>query len=38
MHVNVAKEVVTLRAMSAGELRGRYAEVFGEPARTGHKV
>jgi len=38
MHVNVAKEVVTLRAMSVGELRVRYAEVFGEPARTGHKV
>ena len=38
MHVNVAKEVATLRAMSVGELRVRYAEVFGEPARTGHKV
>jgi hypothetical protein len=38
MHVNVAKEVATLRAMNVGELRVRYAEVFGEPARTGHKV
>ena len=38
MHVNVAKEVATLKAMSVGELRVRYAEVFGEPARTGHKV
>jgi Protein of unknown function (DUF2924) len=38
MHVNVAKEVAVLRAMSVGELRVRYAEVFGEPARTGHKV
>jgi hypothetical protein len=38
MHVNVAKEVAALRGMSVGELRGRYAEVFGEPARTGHKV
>jgi hypothetical protein len=38
MHVNVAKEVAALRAMSVGELRVRYAEVFGEPARTGHKV
>jgi hypothetical protein len=38
MHVNVAKEVAALGAMSVGELRVRYAEVFGEPARTGHKV
>jgi hypothetical protein len=38
MRVNVAKEVVALRAMSVGELRVRYTEVFGEPARTGHKV
>jgi Protein of unknown function (DUF2924) len=38
MHVNVAKEVSALRAMSVGELRVRYAEVFGESARTGHKV
>jgi len=38
MHVNVAKEVATLKAMSVGELRVRYAEVFGESARTGHKV
>jgi hypothetical protein len=38
MHVNVAKELAALGAMSVGELRVRYAEVFGEPARTGHKV
>ena len=38
MRVNVAKEVAALKAMSVGELRVRYAEVFGEPARTGHKV
>src|SRR6266568_8614582 len=38
MHVNVAKEVAALRTMSVGELRVRYSEVFGEPARTGHKV
>jgi len=38
MHVNVTKEVATLKAMSVGELRVRYAEVFGESARTGHKV
>jgi len=38
MQVNVAKEVSTLKAMSVGELRVRYAEVFGEPTRTGHKV
>jgi hypothetical protein len=38
MHVNVAKEVTMLGAMSVAELRRRYAEVFGEPARTGHKV
>ena len=29
MHVNVAKEVATLKAMSVSELRVRYTEVFG---------
>jgi hypothetical protein len=38
MHVNVAKEVAALGAMSVSELRVRYSEVFGEPARTGHKI
>jgi hypothetical protein len=37
MHVNVAKEVATLRAMSGGELRAKYAQVFGEE-RAGNKT
>jgi hypothetical protein len=35
MHLNVAKEVAALKAMSVGELRVRYAEVFGEPVNSG---
>jgi len=38
MHVNVAKEVVVLEAMNVAELRAKYAEVFGEETRVGHKT
>ena len=37
MHVNVAKEVATQKAMSVGELRAKYAQVFGEETRAGNK-
>jgi hypothetical protein len=38
MHVNVAKEVAALEAMSVGELRAKYAHVFGEETRAGNKT
>jgi Protein of unknown function (DUF2924) len=38
MHVNVAKEVAALEAMSMADLRGRYAQVFGEQTRVGNKT
>jgi hypothetical protein len=38
MHLNVAKEVAALEAMNVAELRARYAQVFGEEARVGHKT
>ena len=38
MTQNIEQEIVSLKAMTATELRVRYAEVFGEPARIGHKV
>ena len=37
MQVNVAKEVAVLEAMSVGELRAKYAQVFGEETRAGNK-
>jgi hypothetical protein len=37
MHVNVAKEVAALEAMSVSELRAKYAQVFGEQTRMGNK-
>ncbi|HOQ48136.1 MAG TPA: DUF2924 domain-containing protein, partial [Bryobacteraceae bacterium] len=37
MHLNVEKELAALRRMSVGELRLRYAEVFGEPTGSRHK-
>lgn len=37
MNLNVEKELAALRRMSVGELRLRYAEVFGEPTRSRHK-
>jgi hypothetical protein len=38
MHVNVAKEVAALEGMTVGELRARYAQVFGEETRVGNKA
>jgi Protein of unknown function (DUF2924) len=38
MHVNVAKEVAALEAMTVAELRVRYAQVFGEKTRVSHKT
>jgi hypothetical protein len=38
MHVNVAKEMAVLKAMTVGELRAKYAQVFGEETRAGHKT
>ena len=38
MRIDVEKEVAALRAMTAGQLCERYAELFGEKSRTRHKV
>jgi len=38
MHVNVAKEVAVLAAMTANDLRAKYAQVFGEETRVGNKA
>lgn len=38
MVLNVGKEVAALRRMTVRELRIRYAEVFGEPTKTGNKA
>jgi hypothetical protein len=37
MTLNIEKELAALRRMSVGQLRDRYAEVFGEPTRSFHK-
>lgn len=37
MSLNVEKELAALRRMTVGELRARYAEVFGEPTNGRHK-
>jgi hypothetical protein len=37
MHVNVAKELAALEAMSVSELRAKYSQVFGEETRAGNK-
>lgn len=37
MKLNIAKEVATLNKMATGELKARYAEVFGEATRTGNR-
>ena len=38
MHVNVAKEVAALEAMTVYELRAKYTQVFGEETRVGNKA
>jgi hypothetical protein len=37
MNPNVEKEVARLRQMTVAELQTRYADLFGEPTRTGNK-
>jgi hypothetical protein len=37
MEINVGKEVAALDRMTVGELRTRYAEVFGEATNAHHK-
>lgn len=34
---NVKKQIAALERMSVGQLQKRYAEVFGEPARSGNR-
>jgi Protein of unknown function (DUF2924) len=38
MPLNVDKEVARLGQMTVAELQSRYAELFGEPTRTGHRA
>jgi len=38
MKLNIAKEVATLNKMATGELKARYAEVFGEATHSGNRV
>jgi len=35
--MNVGKEIAVLKHMTVTELRAKYAEVFGEETRSGHK-
>lgn len=37
MELNVAKELAALKRMTPAQLRAKYAEVFGEQSRSGHK-
>jgi hypothetical protein len=37
MEINVGKELAALERLTVGELRGRYAEVFGEATNARHK-
>jgi hypothetical protein len=37
MRINVGKEVALLSRMGTADLRVRYAEVFGEPTRSGNR-
>jgi hypothetical protein len=38
MALNIEKELAALRRMTPRELRARYAEVWGEPSRSGNKA
>ena len=38
MPSNIAKEIAALQKLPTGDLRGRYAEVFGEATRVGNKT
>lgn len=35
--MNIQKELAALRRMTVGQLRDRYAEVYGEPTRSYHR-
>jgi Protein of unknown function (DUF2924) len=37
MRLNVVKELAALQKMGTNDLRARYAEVFGEPTRSGNR-
>jgi len=37
MSLNITKDVASLEQMTVGQLHDRYAEVFGEPARSRHR-
>jgi hypothetical protein len=37
MRINVTKEVAQLGKLGTADLRARYAEVFGEPTRSGNR-
>jgi len=37
MEINVGKEIAALERMTVDDLRGRYAQVFGEPTNARHK-
>ena len=37
MNGDVSRQVAALEQMSVGQLRERYAEVFGEAARSGNR-
>jgi hypothetical protein len=37
MNTSLEKDVARLRQLTVTELRARYAELFGEPTRTGHR-
>ena len=38
MPADVGPQVAALEQLTVAELRARYAEVFGEPSRSGHKT
>jgi hypothetical protein len=38
MALDVGQELSALRGLTIGQLRHKYAELFGEPTRTGNKV
>jgi len=37
MGPDMHKEIAALRRMAAGELRGKYLELFGEKSRSGNR-
>ena len=37
MTLNIAKEVAAMQRMTGGQLRDKYADVFGEQPRSRHK-